>query len=48
MGNKPAQELFDRVKIERKNVNVPARGFSDYKVIVDGKEPDDFKTLISI
>jgi CRISPR-associated protein Csd2 len=48
MGNKPAQELFDRVKIERKNVNVPARGFPDYKVSVDGKEPGDFKTLISI
>jgi CRISPR-associated protein Csd2 len=48
MGNKPAQELFDRVKIERKKVNVPVRDFSNYKVSVDGKEPGEFKTLISV
>jgi CRISPR-associated protein Csd2 len=48
MGNKPAQELFDRVKIERKNANAPVRDFSDYRVSVDGKEQGDFNTLISI
>jgi CRISPR-associated protein Csd2 len=48
MGNKPAQELFDRVKIERKNKNAPTRDFSDYKVSLDGKEIGDFKTLVSI
>jgi CRISPR-associated protein Csd2 len=48
MGNKPAQDLFDRVKIERRNANEPVRDFSGYKVSVDGKEPGDFKTIISI
>jgi CRISPR-associated protein Csd2 len=48
MGNRPAQDLFDRVKIERRNVNEPARDFSGYKVSVDGKETGDFKTIISI
>jgi CRISPR-associated protein Csd2 len=48
MGNRPAQDLFDRVKIERRNANEPVRDFSGYKVSVDGKEPVDFKTIISI
>jgi CRISPR-associated protein Csd2 len=46
MGNKPAQELFERVKIERKNE--PGRDFSDYTVSLDGKEPGEFKTLVSV
>jgi CRISPR-associated protein Csd2 len=48
MGTKPAQELFDRVKIERKNKNAPVRDFSDYRVSIDGKEPGDFTSIISI
>lgn len=49
MGNKPAQELFDRVVAERKTgKEKPARDFSDYKVFLDGKELSQFKTVISI
>jgi CRISPR-associated protein Csd2 len=46
MGNKSAQELFNRVTVERKKE--PARDFSDYKVSLDGKELGDFKTLVSV
>lgn len=49
MGNKPAQELFDRVKAERKTeLEKPARDFSDYKVLLDGKELTQFKTVVSV
>lgn len=33
LGNAPAHKLFDAVKVER--VNVPARGYADYRVEVD-------------
>jgi CRISPR-associated protein Csd2 len=49
MGNKPAQELFDRVKVERKDANSgPARDFSDYAVSLDGKALTTFKTIVSV
>jgi CRISPR-associated protein Csd2 len=49
MGNKPDQELFNKVKIERKNnSDKPARDFSDYGVSLDGKEIKDFKTIVSV
>ena len=49
MGNKPAQELFDRVKIERNGSDSgPARDFSDYSVSLDGKILSDFKTVVSV
>jgi CRISPR-associated protein Csd2 len=49
MGNKPAQELFDRIKVERKGDETgPARDFSDYTVTLDGKALSDFKTVVSI
>ena len=49
MGNKSAQELFDRVKVERKDSeSVPARDFSAYTVSLDGKTMADFKTVISV
>lgn len=34
LGNAPADQLFDRVKIKKVTDNVP-RSFSDYKVIID-------------
>lgn len=37
LGNKPAQELFDRVTWNRKEEGKPAREFSDYEILVDGK-----------
>jgi CRISPR-associated protein Csd2 len=49
MGNKPAQELFNRVKVERKNDDAgPARDFSAYTVSLDGKELTDLKTVVSV
>ena len=49
MGNKPVHELFDRVKVERKNIEAgPARDFSDYTVSLDGKALSEFKTIVSV
>ena len=49
MGNKPVQELFDRVKVERKDSKTgPARDFSDYTISLDGKELTSFKTIVSV
>ena len=49
MGNKSAQELFDRVKVEGKDSKtVPARDFSAYTVSLDGKALVDFKTVVSV
>lgn len=47
MGNKPVQELFDRVTFKRKT-DGPARDFSDYAIELDGKELTEFKTVVSI
>jgi CRISPR-associated protein Csd2 len=35
LGNTPAHALFDRIKVQRKDSNKPARGFSDYKITVE-------------
>jgi CRISPR-associated protein Csd2 len=50
MGNKPAQELFDRVKVIRKDSDktLPTRDFSAYTVTLDGEELKKFKTVISV
>jgi len=49
MGNASAQELFDRVKAERKGLKEKAaRDFSDYGVTLDGKELSQFKTVVSV
>ncbi|MDR1400269.1 MAG: type I-C CRISPR-associated protein Cas7/Csd2 [Treponema sp.] len=49
MGNKPAQELFARVTVERNKRRAgPARDFSDYTVTLDGKELSGFRTLVSV
>jgi len=49
MGNKSAQELFDRVKVERATDTAKAaRDFSDYKVTLDGVELKEFKTVVSV
>ena len=37
LGNAPAHVLFERVVVERKDKNRPARCFDDYAVTVDGK-----------
>jgi len=49
MGNKPVQELFSRVTVERKNnADEPARDFSQYAVKLDGKELTEFKTVVPV
>jgi hypothetical protein len=49
MGNASAQELFDRVEVERAtDPTKPARDFSDYRVTLDGKELEVFKMLVSV
>ena len=49
MGNIPVQDLFDRVKAERKEPNSgPARGFSDYAISLDGKALTEFKTVVPV
>jgi len=49
MGSKPVQELFDRVKVERKDTGSgPVRDFSAYTVSLDGKILTDFRTIISV
>jgi len=49
MGSKPVQELFDRVKVERKDKDSEsARDFSAYTVSLDGKPLASFKTVVSV
>ncbi len=49
MGNKSAQVLFDRVTTERCTDQTKApRDFSDYKVMLDGKELKEFKTVVQV
>lgn len=35
LGNAPANKLFDLIKVERKDINLPARSFNDYIVSID-------------
>ena len=49
IGNKGAQELFDRVKAERAtDAAKAARDFSDYRVTLDGVEVKKFKTVVLV
>jgi CRISPR-associated protein Csd2 len=49
MGNSSAQDLFDRVKAERStDAGKAARDFSDYRVMLDGKELTGFKTVVPV
>lgn len=49
MGNKSAQELFDRVKVERvTDQSKAARDFSDYRITLDGYEIEKFKKTVSV
>lgn len=45
LGNKPANELFEKVACKR-TTKGPARQFSDYEILFDGKKIDEiFKTV---
>lgn len=35
LGNAPSHELFERVKVERKDLSQPARSFSDFELKID-------------
>jgi CRISPR-associated protein Csd2 len=35
LGDAPANKLFDSIKIEKRNKDIPARDFSDYEITVD-------------
>lgn len=49
MGNASAQDLFDRVKVERvTDSSKAARDFSDYRVTLDGKELVEFKKIVTV
>jgi len=49
MGNKPVQDLFDRVKVECKDCkSEPARDFSAYTVSLSGKPLIEFKTVVPV
>jgi len=49
MGNASAQDLFNRVKVERvSDSSKPARDFSDYRVTLDGKEMTEFKKVVPV
>ncbi len=49
MGNASAQDLFDRISVERVSDRaIAARDFSDYRIVLDGKELDQFKTEVVV
>jgi CRISPR-associated protein Csd2 len=49
MGNKPVQDLFDRIAVSQKtDKDKPARDFSDYSICLDGKELQEFKKIIPV
>lgn len=40
LGRASAHELFEKIKIERKDSSIPARSFEDYKVTIDETMPE--------
>ena len=40
LGSAPAHELFEKIKLERKDSSIPARSFDDYKVSIDETMPE--------
>lgn len=50
LGNAPAHELFERVKIERAigEKGTPAQAFSDYAVKLDGQSLKGFKHIVEV
>ena len=40
LGRAPAHELFEKIKVERKDPSIPARSFDDYKVTIDENMPE--------
>lgn len=40
LGRAAAHELFEKIKVERKDPSIPARSFDDYKVTIDENMPE--------
>lgn len=47
LGTKPADELFNRVKVEHTG-NTPAREFADYTITLDGNPLTETKTVVTL
>lgn len=47
LGSKPADELFNRIKVEHTG-NSPARDFSDYTITLDGSPLNEIKTVVTL
>lgn len=49
MGNSNAQDLFDRVRVERlSDGSIAARDFADYRITLDNVELTQFKTEVTV
>ncbi|MBN1648522.1 MAG: type I-C CRISPR-associated protein Cas7/Csd2 [Spirochaetales bacterium] len=52
MGNKPAHELFERVTWKRSKADtdkdIPARDFSDYQILLDGKVIEETMKTVAV
>lgn len=48
LGNAPAHELFEKIKVERKDSSIPARSFNDYNVTIDETMPEGVKLIRKI
>jgi CRISPR-associated protein Csd2 len=48
LGNAPAHQLFDRVKVTRRDPSLPARSFADYGVEVDNKDLKAGVTVVEL
>lgn len=48
LGNAPAHELFEKIKVERKDSSIPARSFDDYNVTIDETMPEGVKLIRKI
>ena len=47
LGTRPAHELFERVSWERATEG-PARDFGDYRILLDGKSLESFRTVVPV
>ena len=45
LGRAPAHELFEKIKVERKDSSIPARSFTDYNVTIDENMPEGVKLI---
>ena len=48
LGNAPAHDLFEKIKVERKDSSIPARSFDDYNVTIDETMPEGVKLIRKI